>query len=175
MCPTPPGVTIEPAALGDVNSLVELWVTLARGQRAYGSHLEPDGNRAPVRAALAHHIVGDGVLVARDDGHGEDGSESIPVGFVMFGLEQGDYEQTVTRGVVHNLFVVSSHRGRGIGSALLERAEEALVRVGADVFSLEAMATNERARRFYERHGYDVHRVELEKSAQSDTHSKEDG
>jgi hypothetical protein len=37
------------------------------------------------------------------------------------------------------------------------------------------MAANAAARRFYERHGYRTHRVELEKSARSDTHSKEDG
>lgn len=175
MCPTPPGVTVESAVLDDLDPLVEMWVTLARGQRAYDSHLEPEGNRTAVRTALAHHVVGDGVLVARDDSREANGGEKSLAGFVMFGVEQGDYEQTVVRGVVHNLFVAPSHRGQGIGSELLGRAEEALTDIGAEVFSLEAMARNEGARRFYERHGYHLHRVELEKSAQSDTHSKEDG
>jgi ribosomal protein S18 acetylase RimI-like enzyme len=108
-----------------------------------------------------------------DDG-GDPTVEGL-VGFVMFGLEGGDYEQTVTRGVVHNLFVVPERRSEGVGSALLRRAEEDLSAFGADVVSLEAMAANADARRFYERHGYRTHRVELEKSARSDTHSKEDG
>ncbi len=181
MSPAPPGVTIESAVLADVDALADLWVSLARGQRAYDSHLLADENRTPIRESLAQHVVGDGVVVARaagggDEGSGTDGAgDGALVGFAMFGLEQGDYEQTVTRGVVHDIFVVSERRGEGIGSALLARAEEGLAGFGADVFSLEAMATNDDARRFYERHGYRTHRVELEKSAQNDTHSKEDG
>ena len=160
-------VRLESAVMSDVDRLVELWVALARDQRAYDSHLEPAANRGPVRETIARHIVVDGVTVAR--------STDETVGFAMFGLEHGDYEQSVTRGVVHNLFVLPEWRGRGIGGRLLDAAEVALADAGADVFSLEAMATNEGARRFYERHGYRVHRVELEKSARSDTHSREDG
>jgi ribosomal protein S18 acetylase RimI-like enzyme len=155
------------ATLGDLDRLVDQWVDLARDQRAYGSHLAGEDNRTPVRESLAHHVVTDGVRVARVD-------DAI-VGFVTFGLERGEYEQTVTRGVVHNLFVAPAARGRGLGSALLAAAESELIDGGADVVSLEAMARNEGARRFYERHGYDVHRVELEKRVRNDTHSKEDG
>jgi ribosomal protein S18 acetylase RimI-like enzyme len=86
------------------------------------------------------------------------------LGFVMFGLETGGYEQDVTRGVVHNLYVRPAHRDAGVGSALLETAEAALADRGADVVSLEAMMANQAAVRFYERNGYRQHRVELEKS-----------
>jgi ribosomal protein S18 acetylase RimI-like enzyme len=163
-----PGDRVEQATLADVDALVDRWVDLARDQRAYDSHLAAAANRTPIRQTLARHVVVDGVRVVRDDGN-------EVVGFVMFGLEQGDYEQTVTRGVVHNLFVAPEARGQGVGSALLESAEDALARAGADVVSLEAMAANDGARRFYERHGYRLHRVELEKPTRSDTHSKEDG
>jgi ribosomal protein S18 acetylase RimI-like enzyme len=172
MSPGPRDVVIESASLDDIDTLVDLWVALARGQRTYDSHLAAEGNRTPVRAALAHHVVADGVRTARAD-DGERAGDIV--GFVMFGLEDGDYEQTVTRGVIHNLFVLPARRGVGVGGALLAHAERALADAGADVFSLEAMATNDGARRFYERRGYRVHRVELEKSARSDTHSKEDG
>jgi len=37
------------------------------------------------------------------------------------------------------------------------------------VVALETMADNEAARRFYRRHGYEPHRIELER--ESDTHS----
>ena len=160
-------VRLESAVMSDVDRLVELWVALARDQRAYDSHLEPAANRGPVRETIARHIVVDGVTVAR--------STDEIVGFAMVGLEHGDYEQSVTRGVVNNIFVLPEWRGRGIGGRLLDAAEVALADAGADVFSLETMATNARARRFYEREGYRPHRVELEKSAQNDTHSKEDG
>jgi ribosomal protein S18 acetylase RimI-like enzyme len=162
-----PDVGLESAVMSDIDRLVELWVALARDQRAYESHLEPTANRGPVRETIARHIVVDGLTVARD-------ADEI-VGFVMFGLEHGDYEQSVRRGVVHNLFVLPTWRGNGIGERLLDAAEAALSDAGADVFSLETMAANARARRFYERQGYRPHRVELEKPAQNDTHSKEDG
>ena len=166
--PTPPSaVRFEPADMSDIDRLVDLWVALARDQRAYDSHLEPEANRGVVREALARHIVVDGVTVAR---HADD-----IIGFVMFGLEHGTYEQRVTRGVVDNLFVSVDWRGEGVGAALLDRAETTLAAAGADVVSLETMAANRRAQRFYERHDYDAHRVVLEKSTQNDTHSKEDG
>lgn len=163
-----PEARVEAATLSDVDALVEQWVALARGQRAYDSHLAAAANRTPVRESLARHVVADGVRVARTP-------DGDVVGFVMFGPETGDYEQTLSRGVVHNLYVVPRARGRGIGSALLAEAEDALARSGVDVVALETMADNEDARRFYERHGYRTHRVELEKPARSDTHSKEDG
>jgi ribosomal protein S18 acetylase RimI-like enzyme len=159
-------VHTESATLADLDRLVELWVELASDQHAYDSHLAAEPNRTPAREALASRVVTGGVRVVRD---------GDIVGFVMFGLEHGSYEQTVTRGVVHNLFVVPGARGRGIGSALLATAESALADEGADVVALEAMAENEDARRFYERNGYRPHRVELEKPARSDTHSREDG
>jgi len=52
--------------MGDVSTLADLWVELARGQRVYQSHLLADVNREAVADALARSIVADGVLVARD-------------------------------------------------------------------------------------------------------------
>lgn len=160
---------VVPADTDDADALAELWVELAAGQRAYGSHLLAESNRASVREAVLRHIVTGGLFVARDP--------SI-VGFVMFGPEFGDYEQDVTRGVVRNLFVVPERRGEGIGRALLETAEAELTDLGVDVVSLDVLAANEAAQRFYRRRGYRPQRVELEKrtgeSAESDTDSRED-
>jgi ribosomal protein S18 acetylase RimI-like enzyme len=85
----------------------------------------------------------------------------------MFDLESGAYEQDDTRGVIHNLYVRPGHRDEGVGAALLDAAEEALTDSGADVVTLEAMADNEAAKRFYRRHGYDTHRVTLEKRTET--------
>lgn len=149
-----------------VDVLADLWVELAADQRSYRSHLRAEENREQIREAMARHVVTDGLRVART-------ADEI-VGFVMFSMERGDFEQDDVRGIVRNLYVEPSHRGRGVGSRLLEAAETALADAGAARISLEAMAENERARRFYERHGYAVHRVEFEKAVESDTHSKED-
>jgi ribosomal protein S18 acetylase RimI-like enzyme len=151
-----------------VAAVVDQWVALAAEQRDHGSHLPPEANRSVVRDAIARHIVTGGVLVARDE------SDDL-LGFVMFSPESGTYEEDVDRGLVQNIYVVPERRGEGIGTELLASAEETLSEMGADVVTLEAMAANEAARRFYRRHGYHTHRVTLEKPLdESDTHSKED-
>ena len=79
----------------------------------------------------------------------------------------------VTQGVVENLYVEPEHRNGGIGGELLSAAERQLDGLGADTVVLEAMAKNLASQRFYRRHGYGSHRVQLEKSLESDNHSKE--
>jgi len=160
---TPDDVAIDPATSDEVDALVDLWVDLARGQRDHGSHLLADENRTVVRESVSRHVVTGGALVAR-----ETDGDSL-VGFVLFGPETGGYEQDRDRGVVENIYVVPRRRGEGIGSALLAEAEAALADAGAGVVALETMADNEAARRFYRRHGYEPHRIELER--ESDTHS----
>jgi len=172
------GVRIEAGTMDDVDAVADLWVALADGQRSHGTHLMAAGNRPDAADAAAHAVVTDGLVVARVEGPestAPEASESDAVagtsgtndgrivGFVTFGVESGRYDLDVTRGVVYNLFVRERHRDAGVGSRLLSAAESSLADAGVDVVSLEAMAANEDARRFYERHGYRPHRVELEK------------
>lgn len=178
----PMSVRIDAATAEDAEAVVEMWLALAEGQRSYGSHLRAEDNREQIRDAIARHIVLDGLRIARLHGDQADASDSeFPeqglVGFVMFGLEAGTYVQDVSRGVVRNLYVRPEYRGDDVGSALLKTAETALNDAGADVATLEAMAANERARSFYEDHGYTPHRVEVEKplggADENDTHTRE--
>ncbi|MGQ4555139.1 GNAT family N-acetyltransferase [Halobellus sp. GM3] len=150
-----PSIAIERPDVTAVEDLVDLWVALASDQRAHDSHVLPEENRAAIRETLARHAVTGGIRIARS------GDETV--GFVTFGLERGSYEQDVTRGVVHNVYVAPEHRNAGIGSALMDAAETALRAGGATVVSLEAMARNERAREFYRERGYRPHRVLFEK------------
>ena len=150
-----------------VDALADMWVSLADGQRAYGSRLRAAPNRTRIRESLASHVVTDGVRVARDD----DASDPL-VGFVMFSIQSDRYERDATRGTVENVFVRPSHRGRGVGTRLMDAAETALADRGADVVSLEALAANDAARRFYRERGYRVHRVVVEKPVESDTNTR---
>lgn len=154
-------IVITTTSTDDVDEIVDQWVDLARGQRAYGSHVAPESNRAAVREAALRRIVSDELLVARKDGE--------LVGFVMFTVESGQYEQDVRRGVVQNLYVDPDYRRRGIGTELLGAAEDSLAGRGVDRVALNVLAANEAARRFYRRSGYEPHRVEVEKSVESDT------
>ena len=183
-------VSVEPATSQDVDAIADRWVELAEGQRAFGSHLLTGENRRRVRADIARGVIADELFVARDEsepkgpetrGSGPRESETSAwsrtprdavVGFVMFTVESGYYEQDARRGVVQNIYVDPDRRGEGIGSTLLTAAERALAERGAETVGLEAMADNEDARRFYRRHGYRPHRVELEKRAESDTLTK---
>ena len=158
-------VAIEAPGADAAETVTDLWVALAAGQREHGSHILAEANRARIRERLLRHAVNDTLLVAR--------AEDV-VGFVTVEREGGTYAQDDTRGVVTNLYVRPEHRGDGVGSMLLEAAENRLRKLGADAIALEVMADNEAARRFYRRAGYDPHRVELEKSVESDTHTKGD-
>ncbi|NEU56464.1 N-acetyltransferase [Halorussus sp. MSC15.2] len=159
-------VSVELGSTADADAVADRWVELAAEQREFDSHLSADANRSAIREAIAQSAVADELLVARTDG-------GDIVGFVTFGTESSNYEQDVTRGVVQNIFVVPERRGEGIGSELLRAAERRLAESGADALALEVMAANDDARRFYRRHGYAPHRVELEKSVESDTLTKE--
>ncbi|WP_135852629.1 GNAT family N-acetyltransferase [Halorussus salinus] len=184
-------VTVEVGTTADADAVADLWVELAEGQREFDSHLLPGENRQQVRESVAQHAVADELLVARADGatadadgesvstetgdatDSEEATDSELIGFVTVIVESSNYEQDVVRGVVQNIYVVPARRGEGIGSALLDAAEARLAEAGADAVSLEVMAANADARRFYRRHGYAPHRVELEKSVESDTLTKE--
>ena len=152
-------ISTPTTALAD--RLTEMWVDLARDQRSYGSHLLGPENRPVIRETVVQRIVAGTLLVARREG-------SV-VGFVMFTVEHGRYEQDVRPGLVENLYVAPDARREGIGSALLRAAEERLVADGATVVQLEAMADNESARQFYAAHGYTPHRLTLEKPTENDT------
>ena len=156
---------ISTARSDESETLASLWVDLADDQRTYGSHLLSGENRQQIRETIVRHIVSNTLFVARDDGI---------VGFVMFTIETAGYRQDRTRGIIENIYVDPEYRNDGLGKRLLDAAEEELVERGADTVALEVLADNEDARRFYRRHGYESHRVELEKRVESDTHSKGD-
>jgi len=166
-------VAVEPGRVGDADAVADLWVDLADDQRQYGSHLLAARNRDAIRETVARDAIAGELLVARAAPDGDAHSDRGIVGFATFGVESGRYDTDAVRGVVGNVFVVPDRRGEGIGSTLLAAAERRLADAGADVVSLEAMADNDAARRFYRRHGYSPHRVEMEKSVESDTLTKE--
>jgi len=155
------GPSISAPSLEAADTVVDLWVDLARGQRAYGSYLCADENRGAIRETMVQRIANDDLLVARRDG--------AIVGFVSFTIERGRYTQTATSGVIENLYVKPTARRDGIGSALLGAAEQRLTDEGATVVNIEAMAANDAARQFYAHHGYAPHRIELEKQTETDT------
>lgn len=158
--------TIEHATQSDIEAVTDLWVRLARNQRLHESSVLPERNRESMRETLAAHQVAECLLVARVGG-------SV-VGFASFTLERGTLALDTTRGLLSNIYVDPPFRGQGIGTALLEAAEDELASQGASVVTLEVMAMNDDARRFYARHGYDSYRVSMKRSLEDDDRSKND-
>ena len=56
--------------------------------------------------------------------------------------------------LLDELYVAPAWRGRGLGSALLEVAEEVVRRSGGELLEINVDGDDTDARRFYERHGY---------------------
>ncbi|WP_049902928.1 GNAT family N-acetyltransferase [Halococcus agarilyticus] len=179
---------IESPTTDDADDVADQWIALAREQRAFGSHLLAERNRATIREAIVRHIVAGELLVARADpdettadeanvgGASADATDTDGiVGFVMFGPEGERYEQDVSRGIVRNVVVAPERRNEGIGTELLAAAESALQEAGYEAVGLSVLADNEAARRFYRRAGYTPHRIDLEKPLESDTDKPEGG
>lgn len=57
---------------------------------------------------------------------------------------------------INALAVFPQYRGHGLGGALLSIAQERARAAGCDSLSLQVFAENERAFRFYQRHGYEL-------------------
>jgi len=110
---------------------------------------------------------GEGMVTVEMDDWDAD-ADSV-LGFVMFSVDTQAFETTVPRGTIQNLYVQPAFRNDGIGSELLDAATVALAERGIDVVKLEVMATNDAARRFYRRHGFEPHRVQLAKRVENDT------
>jgi ribosomal protein S18 acetylase RimI-like enzyme len=163
----PPDVVVERGETDDAEAVADCWVALARDQKAYGSRLYADRNRSAAREAALRHAVTGGLFVARrveDERPAGPDDEGDVLGFVTASPASGEFVEADERGAVRNLYVRPAERGRGIGTALLAAAEAHLEAQGVAVVSLEVLAGNEAARRFYRRHGYADHRMELRKS-----------
>lgn len=161
---------IEQATVDDVEALVDCWIDLAAGQQRHGSRLEAEPNRKAATDTMARHVVMGGVLVAREESSDK---QSIR-GFVMFHTEEGTYSQTESTGEIANLYVRPDARDHGIGSELLAAAEADLAAEGVETITLDVLADNDAAQRFYGRHDYTPHRIELTKRIETNTHSKDE-
>lgn len=69
---------------------------------------------------------------------------------------------------VAELSVLATHRGQGIGTALLRAAERIAVDAGANSFRIGADARNHEALRLYERYGFVPAGIELHKRLDTD-------
>jgi ribosomal protein S18 acetylase RimI-like enzyme len=172
---SPPDLRIETPDVTECEAVLDCWVALAEEQRDRGSTIGAEPNREAMHATLLRKIATGDLLVARPaDAAGADAADHASAladdirGFVTFEVVRGRYAETANRGRIGNLWVAPDHRGQGIGTRLLEAAEDRLADAGVAVVGLEALADNDAARAFYRDRGYDPHRVEYRRRTETD-------
>ena len=113
--------------------LVELW------RQVFGY---PGAHNAPQFVIEKKVAVGDGLLfVAVADGK--------VVGSIMAGYDGH-------RGWIYSLAVLPSYQRRGLGTRLMQHAEEQLRLLGCPKINLQIMSGNEKVESFYRKLGYEV-------------------
>jgi GNAT superfamily N-acetyltransferase len=136
-----PPARIRPAVPGDERVLFELIRLLARYERL---ELAVTGNARD----LGEHLFGQRPLV--EALIAEEGASAI--GFALF---FGTYSTFLTRPGIHleDLFVLESHRGRGVGRALLAEVRRIAEARGVGRLEWTVLDWNAGAIAFYERMG----------------------
>ena len=147
------GLTIRPAVADDAPALARML-----GQLGYPT----DASEVPQRLERMRERSGTTVFVAEDRGK--------PVGVVTVHLFQALHTSEPVAWLTA-LVVDESVRGSGVGSALVERAEEWAVRHGAKRLALTSHLRRKDAHEFYKRRQYEQTGVRLAKELTAQTAS----
>jgi GNAT superfamily N-acetyltransferase len=131
--PVRPAIEIRPATVEDATRIAEVWLSSGRATFDF----EPAHPDEDVRRWVREEL-----LVEAEDWVATDPSDGDSV-IALLGLSDTMVEQ---------LYVRPDRIGRGVGRALLELAK----RRRPDGLDLYCFAANDRARRFYERNGFEA-------------------
>jgi GNAT superfamily N-acetyltransferase len=131
--PVRPAIEIRPATVEDATRIADVWLSSWRATFDFEPAYPDEDVRRWVREEL---------LVEAEDWVATDPSDGDSV-IALLGLSDTMVEQ---------LYVRPDRIGRGVGRALLELAK----RRRPDGLDLYCFAANDRARRFYERNGFEV-------------------
>jgi GNAT superfamily N-acetyltransferase len=155
-------IAVVSAGLERLDELVAFWMRLHRHQGAVAEPitgvpvLSEDASAAIVREMYRDWLGGgEGfALLAEDDGR--------PVGYLVAFYEDGHFMWDTGRiGHVDSFYVLPELRGRGVGRLLMDRAYDLMRDAGVRTVALEMVATNDVARRFYEREGFTTTFVQM--------------
>lgn len=138
------GFHVRPATEADIQAVQEVarWTWFA----TYAGHVADDDidrfvranyNYARLRRAIER--LGEGFLVADTDD-----------GIAGYAMVSATDEATAE---LHSIYILPRYHGQGIGKALWAEAVDYASASGFAALALWVLASNERARRFYERHG----------------------
>ncbi|WP_308113817.1 GNAT family N-acetyltransferase [Arthrobacter sp. ISL-30] len=94
----------------------------------------------------------DSITLVADDG--TEGSRFC--GLMRVVLRHPHAPGTPLQAVLSSVYVAPERRGLGLADNLIDAAKEAAVELGAEVLELGVHEENDRAKRFYQRHGFSL-------------------
>lgn len=97
------------------------------------------------------------------------GGEWLAVG----GLTRVPGQKLDHKGLVWGMYALPTARGTGAAAGILDKLEEAGRAMGLRQLQLTLMADNLRARRVYERHGYELYAIEPDSVRRGDVYADE--
>jgi ribosomal protein S18 acetylase RimI-like enzyme len=140
-------ISIREAKPGDESFIVRLIQELA----------ETSGDSSPITHAYVKDYLSSPVshvLLAEENAR--------VIGLLSYSVRP-DLYHAGNSGLIEELVVLKSERGRGVGSALMSEVLERLASLGCAEASVAAMPDNEGAIRFYKSHGLVDEAIFLEK------------
>ena len=153
------GVAVRPYESRDFEGVVAMYADYPRDQRAMG--IPPLGGREAVaewveglvdRGRNVVAVVADGTEAGEEtdrDGESDDGRSAEVVGHAVLVPADGPAPELA-------VFVAPTHQNRGVGTALCAALVEAGRAAGHDRIVLSVTDANRRARRLYEKLGFEV-------------------
>ncbi len=155
-------IAVVSAGLDRLDELVAFWILLHRHQGAVATPIpgvpvrSDEASAAIVREMYRDWLSGNEgfALLAEEDGR--------QVGYLVAFYEDDHFMWDTGRiGHVDSFYVRPELRGRGVGRLLMDRAYDLMGDAGARTVALEMVATNDLARRFYEREGFTTTFVQM--------------
>jgi ribosomal protein S18 acetylase RimI-like enzyme len=159
-------VTVRPATADDLSAIGRLGALLVK------THYDFDPKRfmAPTRHTESGYASFLGSQLGRDDVvvlvAAEDG---MVIGYTYAGVEGRDWMSLRgPAGVLYDIVVDPTHRGRGVGRALLEATVAALRSRGSPQVVLSTADRNAAAQRLFESAGFRRTMIEMTRDADDD-------
>jgi ribosomal protein S18 acetylase RimI-like enzyme len=152
-------VAITRAGAEALDRLQALWLELhhhhqAVGGPALGPYVDDDASWTACRATYARLLARDGFVVLAERGDDLVGYALVAVMPATETILDDTWRTGESIAEIETVCVAPSERGRGIGTALLDRVDEELEAAGIADVLIGAVATNTDAIRLYERRGF---------------------
>ncbi len=154
----PPPVTIRPATRSDADGITDVQVASWRAGYAHvfpDTILHADDFDSSRRSFWNAWRFAPGHRIAVATITGADGADGQVVAFASYGPERERARGHTGRGELWAFYLHPDAWGTGVADELIEHVEVRLMAEGFDSAVLWVLDDNPRARRFYERHGWE--------------------